>query len=203
MQLLIVISMIHMRRIFLWSTNHAFRSHWSYLTLPHLLPRLSARHGWHDPSCDVDRTILLQEGLWGERCAELMSSVAFNPSGIPSVAPSALCDYLGLTSTRQLYIALMHLPCVPVGIWYRTDSAAQPEGELVSVYATGRGVYKMSPLDHSGGVLKQIELMRTDLCTSTCARHPRLALEQASSMKWQHAWPVDRLPVWSCVALHQ
>lgn len=99
-------------------------------------------------------------------------STAFNPTGIPCVSPQALYDYLGLTSARQLYVTLVHLPCVPVGIWYRTDAAAQPEGELVSVYAAGRGVYKMSPLDYSGGVLKQIELMRTDLCATTCALRP-------------------------------
>lgn len=114
--------------------------------------------------------MFLQDDVWCTRCIELLSSPAFNPSNIPSVAPSALCEYLGLTSTRQLYIALIHLPCVPVGIWYRTDASALPNGELLSVYADGRGAYKMSPLDYHGGVIRELELMRTDICSTSCAR---------------------------------
>lgn len=111
----------------------------------------------------------LKDGVWHDRCVELLTSAAFNPGAVTSVSPSTLRHYLGLTTARQLYVTLIHLPCVPVGIWYRTDAAAYPHGELVSVYADGRGGYTMSPLDHNGRVLRQVELMRTDLRATSCA----------------------------------
>lgn len=146
--------------------------------------------------------LFLQDDVWCTRCVELLSAPAFNPSSIPGVAPSALREYLGLTSTRQLYIALIHLPCVPVGIWYRTDATVQPDGELVSVHADGRGLYKMSPLDYTGGVVKQVELMRTDFCATSCAQLSVCSncalgtLSLTSRKQRRHALVTQNRPPW-------
>lgn len=111
---------------------------------------------------------LLQDSLWAAKCEGCIGAHKFNPKKL-NVQPRALRDFLGLEDHKQLCIALHQLPTCPVGLWYRTDELAQPRGEIVAVYACEDGTYRMSPLDYTGTLLRDVTLMQTDLVSCGCA----------------------------------